>query len=1274
VTQISSSGSVTQTTYDPTSGPASKAPRQGNYWDANEETDYYAVAPYIYATPNPQLAVGPDDIFTIVNRSVFHFFNPNALGNSAVSNPYNNPPTSRIYLDNWLGITDLNSLCVTTPRTNFTCVIDNTTARYDQLQGRYIFLFTVTDIPTHVSNFVLIVSRGAQFIQGTAGTSQLFTAPIAPITGGSNTGGVGTANWIRYFIPINVVLPGTSTAGTAFCTTPILGGNPASLPQFGTPASAYGPITSGCSNYFPTGARIGLDNDNILLTAPVLDMSQAPFSTTGSGGAGPFEDYFGNIPGPAATYPNPGTPTTSNEITLLPIIVGVQNLPQFPAGPYAGTRVVTVPKMIVYNGATLALFPTAGGALNLSDDTATGTLTGTWTTGVIPAPTCPPPPSGAVVTTPAQTVACNPNGTFTPSNLPARNAFLVAPQPTYLNSPPTGLPLITPPNTGATPWCGAPLVVPAAGGAPTSIAASTNCNPIPPIYWEPNNLRGRALASFDAQVDPLVTVLSGVVTPIDYLVGTLITDNFGTDAGAFTPLAYSQFFVQPVIFSCPTGPLFAPPSGASFCGITGGTAQVAEVAQLGVPNAGPLTPLTTCTASSTPGSAACQIPTFPRGNVGSIAVTNDPSLVGQGGSVTGGTNYRLFVGDQRPQQVIFREGLLYVARAVRLFDSLANPLGTSTVAYDIIRQPGPSCASSVLPALSNGNPLGNLCTIGTIGSGANPYSVNGIDIPQGSLVLETYWYNGQNTYDPTNNATGYGFWGPMFDVPANVINQSELTASNTPLTGSSPISPINVFPWLEKLFVSMTTGMTTNLIGTFGNNRPSLWDFRPGDDVFDTPGTYLDPYTGVVINSVTNTQACPTGSALLAIPGTTNPVVNGCPIVPFGPRGSAQTDPNDGSLWLYGEFAKLRDGFIPGPGHWGTSVANYQLDFPTTDPYGNDNTFFADVPPSNPYYTWIQIAKNVGIAGIANGSVTTTNCPPSAGTNPPILQPPAGGSGPVSGGINVTCLNFGPDVTVTRSEMARWIVLSQMDENMINTYLASTGGFPGCNGVASTTATPVGVTGSTVSCNNGTIAVPNTGGFTVSSVTVPNASPAAQSCTASTCTYPMLATSASFGDKPIGCSSTNTNCSYPGYLNDPNIRYIETLYRRGYTKGCNTTGDPIRKFCGDQFLTRAQMAVFVIRAKMNNVFPTTLSGINLCIAQPCTSTYGDNFGVFLPGTPYFPVDANGVNDPTYGDYYIFIQKMRELRITNGIGGGAYGSGTNITRKEVATFVVRAFFL
>ena len=63
--------------------------------------------------------------------------------------------------------------------------------------------------------------------------------------------------------------------------------------------------------------------------------------------------------------------------------------------------------------------------------------------------------------------------------------------------------------------------------------------------------------------------------------------------------------------------------------------------------------------------------------------------------------------------------------------------------------------------------------------------------------------------------------------------------------------------------------------------------------------------------------------------GTTAQVT--CPIIPFSQRGGASTDPNDGSLWLYGEFAKNRLSTIPGPGQWGTSVANYALSFPAVD-------------------------------------------------------------------------------------------------------------------------------------------------------------------------------------------------------------------------------------------------------------------------------------------------------------------------------------------------------
>jgi hypothetical protein len=1072
VKQLSSTGAVTQTTYSPRSGPQAKAPSAGKYWDGISSTNFYNVPPYIAAPPNPQVAVGPDDIFTIVNRTIARYPNPNALGNSLVSNPYNNPPTSQIWLDTWLGITDLNTLCPTVApaRTNATCQIDNASVRYDQLQGRFLVLMTVSDVPAHISNFVLIVSRFATFTQGTTGTNQLFTAPIAPIVGGTGTGGVLSANWVRYIIPVNVVLPGggrpgengntTATNLTAFCTTPNLGGDPASLPPSNT--AGAGPITSGCSNYFPTSARLGLDNDNIILAAPVLDGSQAPF-------------------------PNP---------TL--------NAPQLPGGPYAGTRVVTVPKMVVYNGTALPLVaanvcaPNGCGAINLSDNTATGTLTAT-----------------------------------------------------------TGNPAPTPGN-------------------------------IPAVFWEPDNLRGRALASFNSQVGPAGNADAGIISPVAYLVGTLITDLL-TGAN-YTPNLTGgdlTLLVQPIVFTCPGTAIFSGPLGVTFCGVAGGGAngQVPDLPVLG--------PLKT--------------------NASSIAIVGDPAPVGQSNANDGTSmvNRRLFVGDSRPQQVIFREGLLYVARAVRTSDSSGNALGTSTVMYHILRQecqyttslPGAitatatsitvaNAAAAQIPSSTPPLPIviqidgeklrvtartGNTLTVvrgveNTVGAAhiagslvvnlsiACPaYSTDGSTLPDPSLVMETSWFNGQNVPDPTGNLLGYGFYGPMFDVPANVIS-------------SGPVSPISLFPWFEKLFVGMTTGGTANVANTFNNNHPSLWDFRPGDDAYDTTLPYLNPYTGV--------------TATVIAPCNATNTITSCPMVPFGTRGGAATDPNDGSLWLYGQFAKNRMAAIPGPGQWGTSIANYALDFPVIDPYNNDNAYFADVPPSSPFFTWIQIAKNLGIA-IPTG--TNGPCPATPPGNPPIQPPPAPGTTPTPGSSSLVCPNFGPSTFVTRSEMARWVVLGQMDDEQVDSYLAATGGNP-----------------------------QNDVRFATFADTV---SP-----------------------------------------NDPNLRYIEVMARRGYTKGCGNTNDGRAAYCPTRVITRGEMSVFLIRAKMNNVFPTTLSGI------PLTSPYGDNFGLFTPATAYF------TDVPSDHIYSLYIQKMRELRISNGTGATTYSPDDPLTREQIATFIVRAFFL
>src|SRR6185369_4083285 len=139
-----------------------------------------------------------------------------------------------------------------------------------------------------------------------------------------------------------------------------------------------------------------------------------------------------------------------------------------------------------------------------------------------------------------------------------------------------------------------------------------------------------------------------------------------------------------------------------------------------------------------------------------------------------------------------------------------------------------------------------------------------------------------------------------------------------------------------------------------------------------------------------------------------------CPMIPWSQRGGASTDPNDGSLWLFGAFAKNRFASIPGPGQWGTSVANYALDFPATDLYNNDNSFFGDVAPGSAFFTWIQIAKNLNLAQPS----ALGPCPTTPAGSPPVLQPPVAGTTPTPSPSTLQCPFFSPTATVTRAEMA----------------------------------------------------------------------------------------------------------------------------------------------------------------------------------------------------------------------------------------------------------------
>jgi hypothetical protein len=405
-----------------------------------------------------------------------------------------------------------------------------------------------------------------------------------------------------------------------------------------------------------------------------------------------------------------------------------------------------------------------------------------------------------------------------------------------------------------------------------------------------------------------------------------------------------------------------------------------------------------------------------------------------------------------------------------------------------------------------------------------------------------------------------------------------------------------------------------------GSNTPTVAFFGSGLTIINIVGNVVT-LSGNAFAPLPGLNAGQTSTNIPFNFQTTNSAAQTvCPIIQWSQHGGASTDPNDGSLWNFGEFAKNRLSTIPGPGQWGTSVSNYALSFPATDAYGNDNTYFQDVQPTgspnSSFFTWIQLAKNLGLAvPSATGPCTINN------GLPPILQPPAPGTLPNPSPSTLGCPYFGPDTTVTRAEMAYWVVKAIMDEFQITNYLCATGGDPSglspqcAGGVPASTFADLGAGG-------GSILNPFLG--------------------------------------------ANPGLGIAGVTNQQLMRYIEVMARRGITKGCNNTTDPQSAYCPNQPVTRAQMSVFLIRAKMDNVFPTTLSGI------PLAAPYGDNFGTYLPPVPYFS-DVTA-SDPVFGPYYIYIQKMRELRITNGTGGVTFSPGNNLTRKEIAVFIVRAFFL
>ena len=1022
----------------PALGSSACDSQTGREWEGIASTDYFSYEPNVYSPPNPDIAVGPDDIVTVVNRTIARYPNPNApttanpTGRSPITytpaNTYFYPPTSRQFLDVWLGEGALNELCPTFPRSFASCQIENASVRYDQMQGRFLVLFTVVDtglvncsgclgVPTPANgslrrkaSWVLIASRWATGCQGSqsvgtvniggvctpntnpaapplTGNTEFFTTPQppGPSQGQPNSGGLNN-NWVSYYGP---------TDGT--CADPCDFGNINSISDLRRGVTApQGARTIDCTNtavgdstrvcYFPSSARLGLDNDNITIASSVYNDNLALASRGVAAGTWAWE----------------------------------------------GTRTRVHKKAAIYTGLTSV----AAAPCNASN-----------------AKQCP----GASQATPTQL-----QGDF-------YDLW----------------------GSSTSPYTHDRLITQSIPGGAT--------RDVPGLNYEPVHVRGRSLSSANG---------NGNQASVTYLLGAVDQPFLRTLPAAGGTDPQTVLYLRAITFTrTDPGPLTN--NNAN----TTPTVAIASIMG-GIPTLGALT--------TTP------VPQFANPN----SVVQRTKLT-QPSPNNVLTTPNLYVGDDRPHRAIFREGHIYDARlvAVTNFANFSQQQVTSTVTYDIIQK---------------------------LGAATTPLT-----------IYNTSWGNGD-------------FFSPMFDTPANVIQYGS-------------VSPINVQPFLEKLFVGTTypplaptdartaaygyTGISASALqactglepSTTTNVRafPGLWDIRCGEDAYDTAQAYRNPVSGAFT---------PDHFAVSYASGFPNQ------IVPYGIRGGAATDPNNMGLWLYGAYAKGRLASVPGFGQWGTYVAHYPLTFPIRDPYNNLLQGYSDVPPGHPFYTYIQIAKQTEI------------------------DP---GSRSASGAFDVNGL-------VTRQDMARWTIRGQMDEAAITAYLNATGG---------------------IYCSFADVSCPGNSGTVLDTT----------------------------GGQSAG-----------------NWRYIETMYRRGYTKGCDTTNDGQRRFCPGRNLTRGEMAVFVIRAKMNSVFPTVTSGAfttSTCsptLGSPSAPTLvtqvGDQFGLYVGCNGYF------TDVPSTHPYFAFIQKLRELRITNGrtlppagATQGTYDPDGTLTRGELMTFLVRAFF-
>jgi hypothetical protein len=170
--------------------------------------------------------------------------------------------------------------------------------------------------------------------------------------------------------------------------------------------------------------------------------------------------------------------------------------------------------------------------------------------------------------------------------------------------------------------------------------------------------------------------------------------------------------------------------------------------------------------------------------------------------------------------------------------------------------------------------------------------------------------------------------------------------------------------------------------------------------------------------------------------------------------------------------------------------------------------------------------------------------------------------------------------------------------------------------------------------------------------------------------------------------------------------YIESLYNASITGGCGSS--PLT-YCPEDTVTRAQMAIFILRGIHGSAYtPPPATGtvfadvplgsfaadwIEQLAIEGVTAGCGNGnycpdatitraqMAIFLlrgeHGSAYIPPAATGTifSDVPLGSFAVdWIEQLATEGITSGCGGGNYCPNSNVTRAEMAVFLVRAFSL